>query len=345
MFSDEHTAIQPDVNPDTRQPREDGWFLMSRCIFEHPIVGARAGHPRITPKNPNPIPYGWAWIWLLREAAYKSRTKVVRGKSYKLNVGELACSESFMAEAWGWGDKAVQCFLRKLRDHKMIIWGAQKGTEVRILTVCNYPRYQMKLQVEWTSAGTTEADFREPTRKKVINKSKTPPTPSRGDEPELPFISEADAQNDPKAGHDTLTKVGNTPAQEASEVRIAFDRWNQTAAKLGLKPATRFSAARAAKIRARLKEGGLEAWDKALAEVTRSKFLRGKVPPSPGRPQFVAHLDFLLQPSSYDKILEGVYTRKPSDVITAQGGPTANAAEQRQMAELDALRRERGLIK
>lgn len=345
MFQD--TEFAPDVKSDERQPRESGWFLLSRCFWNHPVVGARAGGPRPSKDYPQPLDYGWAWLWLLREGSFKDRQKTVNGRAYPLAVGELVASIGFMSNAWGWSPKAVRKFIEKLGAHGMLKWGTQKGRETRTLTICNYPKYQFWLQDQGHSQGHKEARKGATTRNKDSKQLlKTPPTPSRGDEPVLDCVAEADLLNEPKVGHDRLTKTGDAAARSASEVKIAFDLWNATAKKYGLQTSTRLSAAKAAKIRARLAEDGLEGWNKALAEVSRSKLLRGKVKPKDGskRP-WAATLDFLLQASSFDKVLDGTYTRFPGDVISdavpVQGSKTASQQEADILAE---LRQQRGVV-
>ena len=55
---------------------------------------------------------------------------------------------------------------------------------------------------------------------------------------------------------------------------------------------------------------GLAAW-KAFFEVcAESDFLTGKVPALPGRPVFIADIDFIMSPSGFAKILENKYHRE-----------------------------------
>ena len=62
-------------------------------------------------------------------------------------------------------------------------------------------------------------------------------------------------------------------------------------------------------IGARWKNGmsGLDDWELYFADVSKSKFLTGKVDPPPGRKQFVADIDFLIRESTIVKMQEGIY--------------------------------------
>lgn len=54
---------------------------------------------------------------------------------------------------------------------------------------------------------------------------------------------------------------------------------------------------------------GLEAWRKFFAVCAESKFLTGQAPPQPGKPAFIADIDFLFSPSGFAKTLENKYHR------------------------------------
>jgi hypothetical protein len=330
-FSDtEHTDSFEEVKSLAAE-RESGWICISRCTFEHPIVGAHKGSPRAVPGKGQPYSYMLAWIWLLREASFKSRVRVVSGIRYELGRSEIIASDAFLARAWNWSPKAVECFLKKLRGDKMISRGPQKGRLMSKLTICNYDKYQMGLQWQGGAEGGAAFESTGTTRKKVTNtvKGKTPPTPS-GDEPVLPIIAEADAVNAPRVASETLTKTGNDPALAASEVRVAFERYNAIAKECGLPVAKMLTEDRARKIRAKLKAGGMETWDRVLTEVTRSKFLQGRVQGKDGRKPFKADLEFVLQPKSFNRLNEGFYTRNAGDVIA----PTAKLTS---AADIEAL--------
>ena len=85
------------------------------------------------------------------------------------------------------------------------------------------------------------------------------------------------------------------------------------------------SDARRSAIRARWKEAarltckpfgysnradGLAAWRKFFEICAESDFLTGRAAPLPGRPAFVADIDFLMSPSGFAKTLENKYHRE-----------------------------------
>lgn len=53
----------------------------------------------------------------------------------------------------------------------------------------------------------------------------------------------------------------------------------------------------------------LEAWRNYFADVAASKFLTGRTEPRPGKPPFIADLEWLCRPSSFAKVAEGKYHR------------------------------------
>lgn len=87
------------------------------------------------------------------------------------------------------------------------------------------------------------------------------------------------------------------------DVLKAYEAWNDLALRCGLPQATTLTPKRVASIGARLSEcGGLDAWATALANIEKSAFLCGETDRD-----FRASLDFLIQPSSFVKVLEGTY--------------------------------------
>lgn len=101
--------------------------------------------------------------------------------------------------------------------------------------------------------------------------------------------------------------LGDIPTEAeitAKEVRQAFEAFQTVAERLGLPKARALNEDRKKHIRARLKEcGGLKVWVEALGKIKDSPFLTGKTPHG-----FLAHLDFICQPSSFNKLLEGTYS-------------------------------------
>lgn len=75
-------------------------------------------------------------------------------------------------------------------------------------------------------------------------------------------------------------------------------RWNE-AAKLNCKP---FGYATTAE--------GLQAWEEFFAVCSESAFLTGGAQPQPGKPPFMADIDFLFSPKGFAGCLENKYHRE-----------------------------------
>lgn len=133
-------------------------------------------------------------------------------------------------------------------------------------------------------------------------------------------------QNQKKIVTPLPPKGGPTPSQALE----AFTAYNATALKCGLPQATRMTPDRQRKIIARLRDYGLDGWNRALANIETCEFLRGS-----NNSGWRASLDFLLQPSSFAKAHDGVYGRG-----AAQPKTIPDAARRTQMG-FDVLARMR----
>lgn len=125
-------------------------------------------------------------------------------------------------------------------------------------------------------------------------------------------------------------------AVASAEIDAAIEAYSLMAREAGLAVPRAITASRRARIASTLREHGMGTWLEAVAKVGASAFCRGV-----NDRGWKADLDFLLQPKSYPKILEGHYDDRP----TARAGPSviplkdtaANAARRR----LEAIRNER----
>lgn len=103
------------------------------------------------------------------------------------------------------------------------------------------------------------------------------------------------------------------------EEREAFDAWNNLAKRCNLPEARSLDDARRRAIKARLKDGGLPAWQEALSGVEKSAFCLGQRPGSDGR-VFKADLGFVCQAKSFPRLREGTYGCDAKAI--AQAGPS-----------------------
>lgn len=123
--------------------------------------------------------------------------------------------------------------------------------------------------------------------------------PTRGQKPE----ARSQIDTDPNGS------VVGVPADPPEKVPIkkAFDNYNIAAEELGLPVAKTLSEDRKKKLRARLKEHGMDGWNRALEAMEGASFLLGD-----NDRGWRADLDFLLQPKSFNRLIEGGYAGKES---------------------------------
>lgn len=101
-----------------------------------------------------------------------------------------------------------------------------------------------------------------------------------------------------------LSKAGNRDFQCAQ----IFAAWNDMAKANGLPTALKLTPDRKSKLKNRIDEHGAAAILEALETIPQSRFLTGHGPDG-----WRAHFDFLLQPSSMLKLIEGSYREAQSD--------------------------------
>jgi hypothetical protein len=124
-----------------------------------------------------------------------------------------------------------------------------------------------------------------------------PEGPDYGEEPEMVGVVTVGARH--------AADLALVPAR-IDEVRQAFDLYNEAAREHGWSVAEKLTDDRRKKLKARLRSSkGLVGWMQALKQVTESDFLMGRRPGRDG--PFKMHLDFLLQSSSFQRLIEGRY--------------------------------------
>ena len=98
---------------------------------------------------------------------------------------------------------------------------------------------------------------------------------------------------------------GKLSPHTPTEVEIAFSEYNEASILTGWPKAQALTKQRKAKIVARLKDaGGIEGWRTALEKAKASDFLSGR------KTDFMVSLDFILQASSFTKLMEGNYDNR-----------------------------------
>ena len=131
----------------------------------------------------------------------------------------------------------------------------------------------------------------------------TPSAEPAPDEPPAEPASSASSADPPEI----LPALLDLTPTTADPVQQAFNRYNHAAKTTGLLVAQKLTPGRRSKIKARLKEcGGLNGWDAALEKLAASDFCTG------AKTDWRADLDFLIQESSFIKLMEGRYDNHTS---------------------------------
>jgi len=137
----------------------DGWFAVSRMIFDHHMIGI---HNRAYTKFE-------AWLWMCGNANWRERTITVKGTEMTLCRGDLLGARSYLASVWKWTPKQVRGFLDKLEAADMAKrtipnqgtdQGQKKGHLPNVLTICNYAHFQDQTGFEGHLNGHTEGHQR-----------------------------------------------------------------------------------------------------------------------------------------------------------------------------------------
>lgn len=100
---------------------------------------------------------------------------------------------------------------------------------------------------------------------------------------------------------------GDDHSPKSDDVENIVRAWNELAEARNLPKVAKITASRRKQVQARLKEWSDDEWSKALTAIYRSKFLCGE-----NERGWKANFDFLLQPNSFTRLIEGAYDGKKS---------------------------------
>ncbi len=116
-----------------------------------------------------------------------------------------------------------------------------------------------------------------------------------------------------KTEHHIREEDSSLRSGEAATHDEALHLWNGVAERMHLSIAQRLTPQRTKRLRQRLADlGGIDGWVVMLEKLEASKFLTGRAPGTGDRDPFRANLDFVLQASSLQKIMEGRYDDTPA---------------------------------
>lgn len=113
--------------------------------------------------------------------------------------------------------------------------------------------------------------------------------------------------NDAKASYVVSVETPPTPAndfeaEESLKPAEVVEAWNIVAAKHGLPMVKKLTPARKRALNARLRQHTIQDFSEAIAAIGRSPFLHGE-----NNRGWRADFDFLLQPTSFTRLIEGTY--------------------------------------
>lgn len=175
--------------------------------------------------------------------------------------------------------------------------GAQPGSSRPIQTELDRNSRSIQPEFDPKNQKNPMISTREVEEELRTEKKSPPCSPSR--EPEAPPSKQARPQDSGRA--------------RTSDVEAGFEAWARVAGDYGLPACKSVSETRRKRMAKRLKvAGGAEAFEAVLRrEIASSRFLRGKKPPKPGSKPFKADVDFVLQDTSWDRIVDGFYADEP----------------------------------
>jgi hypothetical protein len=289
-------AIGHNGGPPIEEERAGNWFAVSRTIFDHPVVGIRN----------RPYTELEAWLSLLAMAEYDQRRIMNKGEVVVLDPGQLMAAHIFLAKRWSWTHDKVRYFLQRLVNEAMISRFCntqntnRRTNQIQIITICNYSKYQL-----------TESDVHQAIDQ-AISQASTNPAPSAHQANTTNLtLKHSNTPTQEESSDEDLSAGADAPADEPSpkqklnygEALDAFNSYNELAQRVGLPMARSLTPQRRKNLMARLREhGGMDAWRIAMANIERSAFLRGNNPKG-----WTANLDFVLQATSFAKLVDGVY--------------------------------------
>jgi len=146
----------------------------------------------------------------------------------------------------------------------------KSNTHGTVITICNYDKFQ--------------ADIGEPNTR-LTHAQHTPNT------------------NEKKGKKER--REYNPPTPQRGDVDEAVEVYNGEASKLGLPVAKSITTDRRRKIKARLDEHGIDGWREAVGKLQESPHCLGE-----NDRGWRADLDFVCQPKSFNRLIEGGYSRK-----------------------------------
>lgn len=138
-------------------------------------------------------------------------------------------------------------------------------------------------------------------------------------------LAQASASTQNEADKNRVDKSIAPPSASPSfDPQTAIDIFNKFASKNEWPKCEKMNSVRRSRIKARLKDaGGIDGWNRAMERADKSDFLNNR-----SSTPFTATIDFLLQESSFTKLIEGNYDNRNSQSGTMAGKSRTGSGRQ-----------------
>ncbi|OJU60539.1 MAG: hypothetical protein BGO08_10095 [Altererythrobacter sp. 66-12] len=232
--------------------------------------------------RPEPFTEWQAYIWSLERAAYEPQFWWFKTRRYRVQRGEFITSYSELAEFFGWKEKRVRLFLKRMIEAGFWIAlradaGAKSPT---VISICNYNEIQFTRRVEGEAGGVGGGNGGTKRRHSEGGESK------KGKK-----NGEMKEKNE---AHDAAARWN----EEEAEIVAA---WNANAEHCPWPKVCSLSPRRQQKLRQRFDEVGLQGLRTAIRQAGNSAWLGG-----PECPRWF-RFDALLDPEKLHKLISGEY--------------------------------------
>ena len=255
-----------------------------------------------------------AWLDCIQSARFELSGTMFRvgGREVRINRGEWAASQRFLAKRWQWSEMKVRLFLERLKKAGMIETESRDG--VTVIRLVNYDKYNQTPDNAADNAVNSAAN--ELTIKEMIASitqqiaqltaqvADLQRTDNANPNKEKEYLKKDCPNGQPK-------ESGGTPmsAQPTHGQALDYDSfirfYNSTMSDSAIPPIKSLSDSRRAMLGARLKEYGKDAITEVVRKAAVSSFLNGG-----GDRAFIASFDWIFRPGNFLKILEGNYDDK-----------------------------------
>lgn len=215
------------------------------------------------------------WAFILEDAAHLDHR------------GVCERNEDFMSAVLDFEDGEVENILSSMQNVGLISVG------YGAITVCNFSKRQFESDIDRT-AGERQRRKRERDRERDIRTANGHVT--RDSRP-----PDTDTDTEESSNEDSSFRASpeNDPPVTPKEILKA---WAERMVPQGFPAVRKMTATRERQLRARIRDSTVDDWHSAFAALERSKFLRGE-----NSRGWRADFDFLLQPKSFAKLIEGAY--------------------------------------